>query len=90
MTPTKKRTKKQGFACLLTCTGNDAVPYFKKQGFSKKITLAFDRWQRHAKDYDGVTLMECIMHQEVNCIIIPMLLEAQKMALVEELNERSS
>lgn len=32
------------------------------QGFTKEITLEKDRWQGYIKDYDGGTLMECVMN----------------------------
>lgn len=54
------------------------------------IALNFDRWYGYVKDYDYVTLMECIMHSEVDCFNVPVMLKAQKMASVEELNEKSS
>lgn len=90
MAQTKERTKKIGLDYLLTCADNNAVPYFKKQGFSKKITLPFDKWQGYIKDYDGVTLMECVLHKNVDCLNIPMMLKAQKMGLVEKLKEISN
>lgn len=90
MAQTKERAKSIGLEFLLTCADNAAVPYFKKQGFSKKITLPFEKWQGYIKDYDGVTLMECILHKKVDCLKIPMMLKAQKMALVEKLKEISN
>lgn len=90
MAQTKERAKSLGLTHLLTCADNNAVPYFKKQGFSKKITLPFERWQGYIKDYDGVTLMECILHAKVDYLNMPMLLKAQKMALVEKMKEVSN
>lgn len=90
MAQTKERAKQLHLTHLLTCADNNAVPYFKKQGFSKKITLPFERWQGYIKDYDGVTLMECVLHPKVNYLNIPMLLKAQKMALVEKMREISN
>lgn len=90
MAQTKERAKRLGLTHLLTCADNNAVPYFKKQGFSKKITLKKERWQGYIKDYDGVTLMECILHPRVDYLNIPMLLKAQKMALVEKMKEISN
>lgn len=90
MAQTKERAKQLQLTHLLTCADNNAVPYFKKQGFSKSITLPFERWQGYIKDYDGVTLMECVLHPKVNYLNIPMLLKAQKMALVEKMREISN
>lgn len=90
MAQTKERAKEIGLTHLLTCADNNAVPYFKKQGFSKKITLPFKRWQGYIKDYDGITLMECILHAKVDYLNIPRMLKAQKMALAEKLKEISN
>lgn len=90
MAQTKERAKRMGLTHLLTCADNNAVAYFKKQGFSKKITLPFELWQGYIKDYDGVTLMECKLHPRVDYLNIPMLLKAQKLALVEKLKEVSN
>lgn len=90
MAQTKEQAKRIGLTHLLTCADNQAVPYFKKQGFSKNITLPFNQWQGYIKDYDGVTLMECILHPKVDYLNIPMLLKAQKISLVEKMREISN
>ncbi|KAI5132486.1 histone acetyltransferase [Nematocida ausubeli] len=41
---------------LLTYADNYAIGYFKKQGFTKKIT--FINWRGRIKDYEGGTLMQ--------------------------------
>jgi histone acetyltransferase len=52
---------------ILTCADNDAVPYFKKQGFNPRaIRIHPDRWIGRIKDYDGVTLAHCLLHQEID------------------------
>jgi N-acetylglutamate synthase-like GNAT family acetyltransferase len=43
---------------LLTYADNTAIDFFKKQGFSKDITLARTRWAGYIKDYTKATLME--------------------------------
>ncbi len=43
---------------LLTYADNTAIDFFKKQGFSKDITLARTRWAGFIKDYTKATLME--------------------------------
>lgn len=90
MAQTKEQAKRIGLTHLLTCADNQAVPYFKKQGFSIRITLSKEIWQGYIKDYDGVTLMECILHNNVDYLNIPMLIKAQKIALVERLREISN
>ncbi|EME29013.1 histone acetyltransferase [Galdieria sulphuraria] len=90
MSYTKERTKELGLTHILTCADNNAVPYFKKQGFSKTITLEKERWQGYIKDYDGVTLMECVLNPKVDYLNIPSMLKAQKMCLIEKLKEISN
>mmetsp|Transcript_6631 Transcript_6631/g.11975 ORF Transcript_6631/g.11975 Transcript_6631/m.11975 type:complete len:531 (+) Transcript_6631:127-1719(+) len=89
MAHTKEHAKEMGLDFLLTCADNAAVPYFKKQGFSKRITLPKELWQGYIKDYEGVTLMECKLHDKVNYLNIPAYIKAQKMALIERLKEMS-
>ena len=43
-----------------------AVGYFAKQGFTKEITFDRERWHGWIKDYDGGTLMECIINPKVD------------------------
>lgn len=46
---------------FLTYADNYAIGYFKKQGFTKEITLAKHVWMGYIKDYEGGTLMQCSM-----------------------------
>ncbi|KAA8494391.1 Histone acetyltransferase GCN5 [Porphyridium purpureum] len=89
MAHTKEHAKEIKLSYLLTCADNNAVPYFKKQGFSKKIQLPRELWQGYIKDYEGVTLMECKLHDKVNYLNMPAYIKAQKMALIERLKEMS-
>ena len=52
---------------ILTCADNDAVVYFKKQGFNDKaINMDPKRWVGRIKDYEGVTLVHCKIYQDVD------------------------
>lgn len=54
---------------ILTCADNDAVIYFKKQGFNdKEILVPPERWVGFIKDYDGVTLVHSKVHPEIDYI----------------------
>ena len=57
MSPTRERTKKLGLEILRTWANKIAVLYFKKQGFSKKIFLPFDRSLGYFKDYSDARVM---------------------------------
>lgn len=43
---------------FLTYADNYAVGYFKKQGFTKEISLPREIWTGYIKDYEGGTLMQ--------------------------------
>ncbi|CDI76164.1 hypothetical protein EPH_0025910 [Eimeria praecox] len=59
---------------------NFAVGYFRKQGFTSRISLPRDRWLGYIKDYDGGTLMECRISNKVNYLKLSALLEKQRKA----------
>lgn len=46
---------------FLTYADNYAIGYFKKQGFTKEITLDKHKWMGYIKDYEGGTIMQCTM-----------------------------
>ena len=66
---------------FLTYADNNAVGYFQKQGFTKEITLEKDRWHGYIKDYDGGTLMECVLHPRISYNSLPRMLRDQRLAL---------
>lgn len=51
---------------FLTYADNNAIGYFKKQGFSVFITLKKEIWVGYIKDYDGGTLMQCRLLWDIN------------------------
>jgi histone acetyltransferase len=52
---------------ILTCADNDAVEFFKKQGFNDKaIMMDPKRWVRRIKDYESVTLVHCHIEPQIN------------------------
>lgn len=52
---------RDGVTHFLTYADNNAVGYFAKQGFSATVTLDKGAWRGRIKDYDGGTLMECVL-----------------------------
>lgn len=50
-----------GVTHLITFADNNAVGYFQKQAFTKEILLEREKWAGYIKEYDGGTLMECIL-----------------------------
>eukprot|EP00042_Codosiga_hollandica_P045907 m.473503 g.473503 ORF g.473503 m.473503 type:complete len:300 (+) comp57127_c0_seq1:437-1336(+) len=69
---------------LLTYADNMAIGYFKKQGFSKDITLAKSDYQGFIKDYDGGTMMHCRLHTFIQYLDIPGMAHRQKLQVMEE------
>lgn len=63
---------------FLTYADNGAIGYFKKQGFTKDISLPHSVWMGYIKDYEGGTIMQCSMLPRVRY------LEAQRMLLKQK------
>ena len=68
----------EGIEYFITYADNYAIGYFKKQGFTKTITMPKGRYQGLIKDYDGGTPMECYVHPSVDFTAIPDILQAQR------------
>jgi len=70
---------------ILTCADNDAVQYFKKQGFNdKEILMNPKRWIGYIKDYDFVTLVHCRIFPDIDYIRFNETLEKQ----ISRMNEK--
>lgn len=64
---------------LLTCADNEAVTYFRKQGFNKhEILINPSRWVGCIKDYDGITLVHCKIRPDVDYLHFPISLRKQQ------------
>lgn len=63
---------------FLTYADNYAIGYFKKQGFTKEITLDKSVWMGYIKDYEGGTIMQCSMLPRVRYLEIGRMLLKQK------------
>ena len=66
---------------FLTYADNYAIGYFKKQGFTKEITLEKPRWMGYIKDYEGGTIMQCTMVPRVRYLEVGRMLLKQKEAV---------
>ena len=66
MNHVKQYVKQAKITHFLTYADNYAIGYFEKQGFTKQVTLPQNQWKGYIKDYDGGTLMECIIHDQMN------------------------
>jgi histone acetyltransferase len=64
---------------ILTCADNDAVTYFRKQGFNRhEILMDPARWIGCIKDYEGVTLVHCRIRPDVDYIRFASILREQQ------------
>ncbi|KAK2197420.1 bifunctional Bromodomain/Bromodomain-like superfamily/GNAT domain/Histone acetyltransferase GCN5/Acyl-CoA N-acyltransferase [Babesia duncani] len=74
----KEHVKKSNIEYFLTYADNFAIGYFRKQGFSQKISMPKERWFGYIKDYDGGTLMECYISPNINYLRLSEMLSKQK------------
>ena len=74
---------------FLTYADNYAVGYFRKQGFSKDITLDRSVWAGYIKDYEGGTIMQCTMLNKVDYTNTREIVSRQRDAILEKIRERS-
>ncbi|ORY33986.1 hypothetical protein BCR39DRAFT_518041 [Naematelia encephala] len=70
---------------FLTYADNYAVGYFKKQGFTKEITLDRSKWVGYIKDYEGGTIMQCTMLPKIKYAEVHQMLADQKAAVLAKI-----
>eukprot|EP01133_Synstelium_polycarpum_P000427 gene427-508_t len=78
MTHLKEHNRKTGIYHFLTFADNFAIEYFQKQGFTHDIVLPREKWKGFIQEYDGGTLMECVVHPSVTYLDIPGMVNAQR------------
>lgn len=71
---------------FLTYADNNAIGYFRKQGFSNSPKMPRSRWRGYIKDYDGGTLMECYINKTIDFNNIYYDVKKQKQANCSNLN----
>lgn len=74
---------------FLTYADNYAVGYFRKQGFTARITLDKAAWAGVIKDYDGGTLMQCSLVPGIDYLNWYRVVYEQQRELVRRLHERT-
>ena len=74
---------------FLTYADNFAVGYFKKQGFSKNITLDRAIWAGYIKDYEGGTIMQCRMLRKVDYLATKEIVAQQREAILAKIRQMS-
>ena len=78
-----------GMMHFLTYADNYAVGYFRKQGFSKEITLDRAIWAGYIKDYEGGTIMQCTMLRKIDYLDKANIIIQQKEAILNKIREMS-
>jgi histone acetyltransferase len=79
----KKTGAETGIEYFITYADNYAIGYFKKQGFTKSISMPKGRYFGLIKDYDGGTPMECYVHPSIDFLRLPEMLQAQRDFILE-------
>lgn len=85
----KEYVKTKNITYFLTYADNYAIGYFKKQGFTKSVSMDRPNWYGYIKDYDGGTLMECTIHTRINYLQITSMIHRQLKAIQDKIQERS-
>ncbi|RLN47386.1 hypothetical protein BBJ29_001946 [Phytophthora kernoviae] len=85
----KEYVKTKNINYFLTYADNYAIGYFKKQGFTKIVSMPRLNWYGYIKDYDGGTLMECTIHNQINYLRITSMIHMQRKAIQDKIKERS-
>ena len=49
-----------------TFADNNAIEFFKKQGFTKHLQMPETRWRGYIKEYSGSTMMQCKIHENID------------------------
>lgn len=73
---------------FLTYADNYAVGYFRKQGFTKEITLDPSLWIGYIKDYEGGTIMECAMLPKVDYRRVGEIIQKQQEAILTRIGDK--
>ena len=87
MNQIKEQCKRDNIEGMLTYADNHAVGYFRKQGFKKQVTMKRERWQGYLKDYEGATLMECVVDPTIDYLSTRQVAEQQRKAVVAKIAE---
>eukprot|EP00501_MAST-03F_sp_TOSAG23-6_P000149 GSMAST32.ASY1.ANO1.152.1 assembled CDS len=82
MNQLKEHVKVRGLTNFLTYADNYAIGYFKKQGFSKKLSM-------EKSHYDGGTLMECFIHPRIDYNNIATMIAQQRKFVCDRIREIS-
>ena len=83
MNKLKDHCKDQGLQYFLTYADNNAIGYFKKQGFNMALKMPMEKWKEYIKDYDGGTLMEAYCNPMIDYSNLSEIIKEQKNKIKE-------
>lgn len=83
MNKLKNYLQSQDKKFILTYADNNAIGYFKKQGFTNSPRKPAKEWRGYIKDYDGGTVMECYIHDKIDYNNLYQDIKKQKEAVLE-------
>ena len=83
MNKLKDHCKDQGLQYFLTYVDNNAIGYFKKQGFNMALKMPMEKWKEYIKDYDGGTLMEAYCNPMIDYSNLSEIIKQQKNKIKE-------
>lgn len=86
----KREGARRGIEYFITYADNYAIGYFKKQGFTKNISMPKGRYQGLIKDYDGGTMMECYVHPSIDFTQIPRMIAAQRKFILDRIRLKAN
>ena len=86
----KQEGARTGIEYFITYADNYAIGYFKKQGFSKQISMPKGRYQHLIKDYDGGTMMECYVHPSIDFTRVREMIEAQRQFVLSRIRLKAN
>jgi len=87
MNKLKTHLQKCKIKYMLTYADNNAIGYFKKQGFSTVPRMPKQFWFGYIKEYDSGTLMDCYLNPDIDYDNISQDLKNQKAALLRAIKK---
>ena len=83
MNKLKDHCKEKNLKYFLTYADNNAIGYFKKQGFNMALKMPMEKWKDYIKDYDGGTLMEAYCNPMIDYSNLSETIKQQKNTIKE-------
>jgi histone acetyltransferase len=70
----------------VTYADNNAIEYFRKQGFTKHLQMPEARWKGYIKDYSGSTMMQCKIHKTIDYENISQTIKMQRERVINKIH----